>query len=189
MLVIGLGHKARQGKNTVAEMLVKEFAAIDVYAKQYAFADALKAYCRVAFGMRSKNSELLQTVGTNLFRIHVCNNIWIETLFQQIKEEQPQVAIITDVRFLNEAAALRHIHSEMGDYLGEYASYHVNVKRLDPITGDQYIATDRNPNHASEVELDDYTGYNYYLVNSGTIQDLRRQVNELVRLELKHFIL
>jgi hypothetical protein len=41
-LVIGLGHKARNGKDTVVAHLVKKYAESKLIVKRYAFADALK---------------------------------------------------------------------------------------------------------------------------------------------------
>jgi len=46
--------------------------------------------------------EVLQYVGTDMFR-KMNSNVWLDSLFRKIKEDSPELALISDVRFLNEA--------------------------------------------------------------------------------------
>src|SRR5687768_4004777 len=106
-LVIGLGHKARQGKDEVASYLVRAYGQrLDI--RRYAFADALKAHCRVAFRMTEKDAPLLQMVGTDLYR-RADPDIWVRALYWQLREDAPEVAIITDMRFPNEAGFVKQV--------------------------------------------------------------------------------
>lgn len=155
MLVIGMGHRARQGKDTVAKALVAECARRGLYAKQYAFADALKAYCRVAFGMRQKDARLLQIVGTDVFRASQ-PDIWVRVLVDTMREQAPDVALITDMRFPNEADAVVN----MGGYT-------MKVERVG------FIATDRDPNHPSETALANYTFDEYVAALEGDMLGLQ----------------
>jgi hypothetical protein len=143
MFVIGLGHRARHGKDTVARAIVRDATKQGWYAKQYAFADALKAYCRVAFGMREKDAPLLQYMGTNVFR-KTDPGIWVRVLLDTIEEQQPDVAVISDMRFPNEADAIKA--------LGGYTMC-VERRRED---GSLWVATDRDPNHPSEIAMEGY---------------------------------
>ena len=145
MLVIGIGHKARQGKDTAARAIIKECAAQGLYAKQYGFCDALKAYCRV-LGMREKDAPLLQTVGTNVFR-HLDPDIWIRILQDTLREQQPDVAVITDVRFPNEVEGIRALGGKV-----------IKVVRVDE-NWQPWVSPDRDPNHESEIALDSYKGW------------------------------
>lgn len=145
MKLIGIGHKARQGKNTLAKEMVKKFGAMGIYAKDFSFSEALKMYCRMMYGMDEKDPQLLQAVGTNLFRNLVNPDIWIDQLDLRLKDENPEIAIITDVRFRNEA----HYVSDMKGYLIRLERYNEDESR--------YIAVDRDPNHQTEIELDDFT--------------------------------
>lgn len=45
--------------------------------------------------------DLLQYLGTNIFR-KISSDCWLQALKQQIEQEQPQLAIIADARFINE---------------------------------------------------------------------------------------
>jgi hypothetical protein len=168
MFVLGLGYRARQGKDTVAKAIVQECGRTGFYAKQYAFADALKAYCRVAFGMREKDAPLLQYMGTNVFR-KTDPGIWVRVLQDTIAEQQPDIAIITDMRFPNEADAV----VAMGGYT-------MKVERYEPEDGMPWITRDRDPQHPSETALRDY-------VFDESVQAPDGDVDELIRVGLRAF--
>lgn len=143
MLLIGLGHKARHGKDLTARAMVRHAAAQGLHARIYGFADALKAHCRVTYGMRAKDPHLLQIVGTEVGR-HSNPDLWVRVLMDTIQEQSPDVAIITDMRFPNEAAAVE----SAGGYL-------VKVSRMNADKS-PWVSTDRDPQHASEIALDGF---------------------------------
>jgi hypothetical protein len=158
-LIIGLGHKARNGKDAVADYIMRAFGRSQ-NIRRYAFADALKAHCRVAFGMTEKDGPLLQMVGTDLYRKNDMN-IWVRALYWTIREHSPEVALITDMRFLNEAAFIK----EQGG-----ATVEVNRRNLD---GTRYISPDRDATHASENALNGYD-YDYTIeAASGDLDSLQ----------------
>lgn len=141
--LIGLGHQAGVGKDTLASHLIEklgprpqgewgEFFPIDI--RRYAFGDELKIelfdylqasafvglkhvlidlpiatkeYSRVeklAFINENKKALrlLLQRFGTE-YRRAQNPNYWVEKSMAQVKKDNPQVAIFTDMRFENEA--------------------------------------------------------------------------------------
>jgi hypothetical protein len=142
MKIIGIGHKARQGKNSLAAELVKQFGTKDIYAKQYGFADALKSTCRI-LGMKEKQGSVLQAFGTDVMRA-INPSIWLDTLMYTMLEDNPDIAVITDVRFKNEAALVR-----------QYKGLLLKLERYNQ-SGKRFIVDDRDPNHPSETDLDDY---------------------------------
>jgi len=119
-MIIGLSGVAGCGKNTVAEVLARQCGA-----KLFAFADPLYAAVSAITGIPVKNLQdrgfkekelswlpasprrLLQTLGTEWGRDTIHEEIWIRSVFRAIKAESPPVAVITDVRFNNEAFAIR----------------------------------------------------------------------------------
>jgi hypothetical protein len=139
-LYIGFGYKARHGKNFCADAIHQAFPAD---TKSIGFADALKAHCRVAFGMRAKDAPLLQMVGTDLYRRQHAN-LWVEVLHYTALESREPIILIPDVRFPNEAGFIKANGGVM-----------VKVTRTTP--SGIYIAPDRDPNHPSETALDTYT--------------------------------
>lgn len=140
-LVIGFGHKARHGKDSAAAAVHEAYPKD---TKVYSFASALKAYCRVEHGMTVKDAPLLQRVG--LEKRAGNPDFWVELLAWQIRDEAPQVALIPDVRFENEA---------------RFCDAAIKVTRLVPTAGGlvPYVATDRPADHPSETALDTYTGW------------------------------
>lgn len=146
MLVIGLGHKARHGKDYAAKYMVQHAAKKGLYAKVFSLADALKAHCRVTYGMREKDGPLLQLVGTEIFRKYQ-PDIWVRVCMDTIAEQAPDVAIIPDVRFQNEVRAIQQAHG-----------YVVKVTRTGA-DGSRWVSLDRDPHHASEIALDDWDGW------------------------------
>lgn len=168
MILIGLGHKARQGKNYVANYMQSALEAISFYA----FADELKLYCkehhdelvpRWQLAHQTKQvpgskpdaiygcTPILQWYGTDIAR-KSDPNTWVNALAKRMAAEAPTVAVITDVRFPNEA-----------QFVKENAGYLVEVIRRNE-DGSQFRDPGRDPNHPSETALDDYMGWDYTIM-------------------------
>lgn len=160
-LVIGLGHKARQGKDQAAKFIVQYAGARGFYAKTFSFADALKAHCRVTYGMREKDPYLLQVVGTDVVR-RLQPDLWVDICMATIAEQAPDVAVIPDLRFPNEVAA---VHAVGGSA--------VVVSRLRQSDGLPLYASDRDPNHSSETALDGFAFDESMAVYDGDLVGLK----------------
>lgn len=161
-LIIGFGHKCRQGKDTAGAAVVNYYAqqkrvlgkvyGVDNWRNEcpvpdvrlYRFAEALYEICAEEYGMKEKNPILLQTVGMEKRAID--ENYWVDIVMGRISLEKPDIAVITDMRFINEAGAIK-----------EKNGVTVCVSRLNT-DGSQYISDDRPDTHASEIALD---GYNF----------------------------
>lgn len=94
--------------------------------------------------------EVLQFVGTELFREQLDPDIWVKSVFR--KQYLTPVVIVADARFPNEA---------------DFAKNHgvlINVKR--PII-------DSGDNHASETALNNYNKYDIIINNDGSLKDLK----------------
>ena len=163
--VIGIGHKARQGKDTTATIIER---LVDGGMLRFGFADALYDVARAMFGMTEKDAPLLQVLGTDVFR-RKDPEVWLRTLYYKIKDKSPRVAVITDVRFENEAAFVQ----EMGGYL-------IKVNRLND-DGSPFVAPDRSPNHPSETALDSFDDWNYVInAGSGRLDLIEKSVRAIV---------
>jgi hypothetical protein len=97
--------------------------------------------------------KILQILGTDCGRDLIHSNILVNSLFSDYKPEN--FWIITDVRFPNEANAIK--------------------KR-----GGVLIRIDRpgieSSNHASETSLDDYSEWDHKILNNGSLKDLEDAV-------------
>jgi len=179
MLLIGLGSKAKNGKDTVAQAF-KE--ALGNSVRLYSFANELKTYCKdhhaellldwqVANGTEevpvSKEdpiygySAILQYYGTDIVRAKDPNH-WVKALEHRIEVEQPEIAVITDVRFLNEATWIKENGGTLIDVIR---------RKKD---GTRWLDPNRDPNHISETALDEYLGWDYVLLaGDGEIEKLK----------------
>lgn len=140
MKIVALGHKARNGKDTVAQLMLEQDPR---RVKIYSFGNALKSFCRVMGWMTTKDGPLLQTIGTEVFR-RVDPDKWVRMLSWQIEEEAPAIAVISDLRFINEA-----------EWVKSMGGVTVKIQRIRS-DGEPYIAMDRPADHPSEIALDDY---------------------------------
>lgn len=147
-----------------------EYASNNIwpYVKSYGFADPLKTICMNLFGLtyeqcygpeEAKNSattipkpqgtlvftarELMQYVGTNMFRI-LKPDVWTSYCINQVLEENSGLAIIGDCRFPNEVGA---IHEAGGKII-------------------RFLRCPYPDGHPSEVALDNYNEFDVVIDNS-----------------------
>lgn len=158
-MILAFGNKARQGKDTAGEAVVKyyndrqstanrHFIHPFPPAKLFKFADALYKVCREEYGMVGKDARLLQQIGDGR-REEFGHDYWINKLAEQINAFKG-VAVITDIRYTNEA-----------DWVKAQGGFVINVTRLNR-DGSQFITNDRDPNFISEVQLDNYN-FDFYV--------------------------
>lgn len=179
-MIIGIHGKLRSGKDTTAQLLIEDNPTYE----RRAFADKVKQIVTCLAGVplewaydeERKNQYLpvwgmtlgamLQQVGTNALREHFDVDVWVKST---LADYTPAMhLVIPDMRFPNECLAIR----ERGGIL---------VK----ITGDpsgQGATSTRDKTHASETALDDWTDWDYRIVNDGTLLDLKKHVGNILRL-------
>jgi hypothetical protein len=160
MTIIGIGHKAQNGKDTAGEAIKHYYDSQTQLLRQHGlqgglkvhiakFAGALYEECRELHGMKEKDSVLLQNVG--MARRSEDQDYWVKRAFESIPKGT-NLVIFTDVRFKNEAAAIK-----------EKGGHTILVTRLRE-DGIQHIATDRPASHPSEMELDGYN-WDFYITS------------------------
>lgn len=108
--------------------------------------------------------EVLQFVGTDLFRNQVDPDIWLNSVFLKPWAED-DVVIIADARFPNEAA------------LGRQNGLLINVQRETGIVND---------GHKSENALVDYDGYHHVVQNNGSFEELQAQLVDILETSKTH---
>lgn len=164
-LVIGLGHKAEQGKDEVAKAIFDSRGGqFDI--RLYSFAKALRAevagreeeLCRIhgiKYEPENKNRALLQWWGTD-YRRASDQDYWVKKLADEIFVDNPQIAIITDCRFPNEL-----------DYV-EKTMKGVSVK----VTRLGHHSERTHPKHLSEMALDKHEFMAEIIVPTGQLSTL-----------------
>ena len=112
--------------------------------------------------------EMLQYLGTELFREQLHEDVWVNAMFSDFKSNDSlnNKWIITDVRFPNEAEAIRKRNG-----------------LLIRVENPNYVPT---PNeHSSETSLDDYENFSATIVNNKDdgLEKLSNVVFELLKSE------
>lgn len=153
--VIGLGHKARHGKDSAAKHLMTKYGAV-----KFSFANGLYSVARCCFNMTAKDPVLLQHLGTEVGRRHD-DDRWIRNLYWQIKDENPAIAVIPDVRFHNEF-----------EFVKQLGGMNIKVSRYNE-DGTPFVAPDRSPTHPSETALDGRDDWDaHFMALTGQLPEL-----------------
>lgn len=179
--IIGISGKIGTGKNLVADLIQKHS---NIKFVQTAFAKKLKLIvallCEIDYqdtlSQKAKNiyipeydntiGGLYQTIGTDIMRTFYRKDVWIKSLLLELKNK-PNNYIVTDVRFKNEAEALLNVNAIL-----------LRVERNNNETA---IKSNRNLNHISETELDNYDKFTKYIYNNGTIKELEENIIKLLK--------
>jgi len=166
-MIIGLSGYARSGKDTVAEVLVRDFGF-----ERVAFADPIR---QILYAMnphidgehlasmvdtygwditktKAEVRELLQSLGYAA-RQHINPNVWIMAAFGQMRKDRNYV--IADVRFRNEATAIREFGGQV---------WRVERPGVEAVNS-----------HVSEWEMDGYE-FDHKLLNDGSLEQLEYMV-------------
>lgn len=168
-MILGITGYKRHGKDSVCEAI----CAFEPRARRIALADPLKAIAREVYGLSVEQTDgdlkeslderwglsarqIMQRLGTEVARsIHA--DTWVRYLLAQItKHPQNTLWVVPDVRFMNEALALRAAGARI---------WRVHRPSLTP-SGDL---------HASEAEIE-MLPVDAQIMNSGSLDDLRVQV-------------
>lgn len=181
-MIIGISGYAESGKDTIGSILEEHggFVRVGYADKLRAAAAAINPIVQASHGggpvLRYNNlvakygydeakkvcpevREFLQRLGTECGRNVFGDDFWVEALWRELDNKQTDNYVITDVRFRNEALAIK---SRKGE-----------VWRVDrPGVGPKN-------NHPSETALDGWH-FDARISNGGTIDDLRQAVLELL---------
>jgi len=175
-MIIGLSGYARSGKDTAADRLVEHHMFT-----RYSFAAPMKeAMYKLnpivssdeignfrykdlvdAYGLDKSKEDapeirrLLQVFGTEIGRDMFGINFWVDLTLNSVKEDR---VVISDVRFKNEADAIKRIGGQV---------WRINRSGVGPVT-----------NHSSETDLDDYNFHNI-IDNDYSVVDLNNIIDML----------
>jgi hypothetical protein len=158
-LVIGLGYRAQHGKDQAAAILARRLGC-DV--QRFAISDAIAVVARVSHGMTSRDPKTLQDVGYAERQRRP--GVWLETLYGAIADRRPRLALVTGIRFPDEAQLVKDMSGAT-----------IRVTRVNA-DGSPFVAPDRPADHPTEHGLDGYP-FDYTIVNvSGELEAFARDV-------------
>lgn len=198
--IIAFCGKKRSGKDTAGDAL----ASLGYHP--IAFADPIKDTCQTVFefddeqiyGSRKEEVDLfwefsprwaMQTVGTELFRDGIDEDVWVKSLLARVDASDNDRFAVTDVRFPNEVEHLQKAGAEIvyiqrpdkepdldpkKKWVAKQGGIIKKVASLFCDFGSEY--------HASEISLDDHPVTDTPdVVNDGTIDQFRVAVRDRVR--------
>lgn len=172
MKVICISAKARNGKDTVAEMMKEtlEDSGKSVLIAHYA--DLVKYIAKTFFDWDGEKDErgreILQYIGTDVVRAKI-PDFWVNFIISilDLFGNNWDFVLIPDCRFKNECESLiKH-------------GFDTKIIRVDrpnfmsPLTEEQQ-------KHPSETSMDGYD-FDYTIVNDGDLNDLRKKADRLAR--------
>lgn len=179
-MLIGIGYKARSGKNTVGDYLAENYnfmtdafafrlrLAIQNVLNIRVYSDEDKSTVYPFWGGRT-GREILQQFGTEGLREGFDENIWVKLALYESPDGRHRYSkndrvIFTDMRFENEAEEIKRLG-------GIVIRIDRDVAGLSGSTG----------SHASENGLNDYPDWDYILDNNGTLQDLYDGIDTIMQ--------
>ena len=166
-LVIQISGKKRAGKDTLAQFLLKAYQSQGKSVELMSYAEPLKQIAADIMWITTEQLDtfkndpdsykiqtthdttlvsitnyryLLQTLGSEAMKKWFGPNVWVDLLNRRINQSQADVIIIPDWRFKSET---------IQDAVKLRVQTHIE-------------STDT---HISEIDLDDYTDFNYYIDN------------------------
>lgn len=175
--LIALTGPMRCGKSTATKYLKYKLESIGYIVKINKFAQTLYdlqslIYNRLGKTLADKDRVLLQLLGTNWGRNTIDQNIWVNSwkrdlniIRQSTSNEKKLIVICDDLRFDNEAEAVRFLGGSVVKLLGEQRS------------GE----TLTNVSHESELGISERY-INYYINNNEGKDKLKFCVNKLIEI-------
>ena len=152
--------KARSGKDTAAEVILKKYNGIP-----FAFADDIKRVAYEYFGWHGGKDELgrklLQDIGTTGRNYN--RDLWANKTVDRIQEwsRDNQLAVVTDIRYPNE---IQQVKREFSDVVAIRITRD-SVEKL---------------KHPSETALDQWTDWDYLVENNGSLEEFQEKILEIM---------
>ena len=198
--IVAFCGKKRSGKDTAG------YALAPLGYHPIAFADPIKNTCQTVFQwddehVRGEKKEevdpfwefsprwAMQTIGTELFRDGIDEDVWVKSLLARIDKSNHDKFAVTDVRFPNEVNHLQRAganlvyikrpekHPDLHPLKKRFAARGGLVKKVVSLFtkfGPEY--------HASEISLDGHEVTDAAdILNNGTIEEFRQAVKIYVR--------
>lgn len=145
------------------------------------YREIVDPYWSAIMGKEITPRYILQITGTELFRKHIHNDVWVHALFKDIENSGYDKVVITDARFPNE---LKQIKNYGGTCLrvkrGNEPEWYDTALRAN--TGEDVLYLEMM--HKAHLSEWAWVGHRFDSVisNDGTLDDLRQKVNSILEI-------
>jgi hypothetical protein len=183
-MLIGISGKIGSGKDTLAMMLQEYAKDFEIHIEQKRFADKLKLItsvltdapildCHTQEGKKKlipifnmTIGQIQQKLGTEAMRNGFDKDVWVKAL---LSGYDPLIHnwVISDTRFKNEADIIKNTDGYLIRLEGDPA----NVRET----------SDRDMNHISETDLDNYERFDVIYHNSSSLYDLQKFAERTIK--------
>ena len=166
--------KAKSGKDTLANIICNYYK--DKKCKKISYAYYLKEYIKNIFGWdgqeETKPRDLLQSIGIDLLQKKIDEHFLINRVMEDIKVYSYfyDVIIITDARLIDEIEIPKNKFSNV-----------ITIRINNNVDNDLTLEQKK---HITEIDLDNYTNFDYVINNTSDYTKLTQNVNNI--LEGKH---
>lgn len=171
--IIILSGKARSGKDTSLEILKKKYEKNGLKVISLFYASYIKEYAKKISDWdgydETKPRTLLQVLGTDIIRNTIDEKFFINRIIEDIKVYSKffDVIIIGDARFIDEIEDIKNVFKN---------AVSVHIERED-----KGLLNETQKSHITETALDNYKDYDYIIDNNGTIEELERKLEEMIK--------
>ena len=170
--IIIIGGKARAGKDTTAGFLKEIYESKGKKVLNIQYSSYIKEYAKKISDWdgseETKPRALLQQLGTDIIRNKIDELFFTKKIIDDLKVYSFffDVITISDARFKIEIDEPRKVFDN------------ITALRIVRPNFDNGL-TEEQKKHRSEVDLDDYNGFNYEVINDGTLEDLKEKLEKL----------
>ena len=166
--------KARAGKDTFCSLIRKYYKEKNIHSINLQFSSYIKEYAKKIANWdgddTDKPRELLQQLGTEVIRKKIDPLFFVKRIIGDIKVYSNYFDIIT----ISDARTKVEVDSIKKEFDNVYA---IKVVRPNFDNG----LTKEQQQHFTEIDLDDYNCFDYTIINDGTIEDLNKKFEDLMK--------
>lgn len=167
--------KARHGKTTTANFIKDYYREIGKKSLVTSYGKYIKMYVKEITDWNgdetTKPREILQSLGTSIIREKLGKqDFYVKRLDEDmdVYNEYVNAVMIDDVR----------LPIEMDYFIERYPE---KIKTIHIIRPEfESDLTDKQKNHVTEKGLDNYSNYDYTILNDGTLDDLRQKAYSII---------
>ena len=171
MKIILIGGKARSGKDTLADFMIKDLESKNKKVCKIQVGQYIKYYAQKYFGWdgqeETKPRELLIHLGTDIIRNKIDENFHIDRLVQDIKVLSYfyDYFIVSDIRFPVEIEKVKEAYDNV-----------ISIKMI----RESDELTEEQKKNVTETSLDNYDKFDYVIINDQTLEVLEERAKEIL---------